>query len=62
MKAKKSYEELCRESDERAARLEALFEASPYRDQAIAELEKLPPSPARQALADLADYIVERTK
>ena len=33
-----------------------------YRDQAIAELEKLPPSPARQALADLADYIVERTK
>ena len=33
-----------------------------YRDQAIVELEKLPPSPARQALADLADYIVERTK
>ena len=28
MKTKKSYEELCRESDERAARLEARFAAS----------------------------------
>lgn len=38
MKPKKTYEELCRESDERAARLEARFAASPYRDQAIAEV------------------------
>ena len=33
-----------------------------YRDQAIATLRELPASPARQALEDLADYIVERTK
>lgn len=31
-----------------------------YKDKALAELEKLPPSGARQALADLADYVVER--
>lgn len=33
-----------------------------YRDQAIATLRELPASPARQALEDLADYIVKRTK
>ncbi len=33
-----------------------------YRDLAVAELMKLPASPARQALADLSDYIVERNK
>ncbi len=33
-----------------------------YRDKALAELNRLPDSPARQSLAALANYIVERKK
>lgn len=33
-----------------------------YRDKALAELQKITDSPARRALQELADYIVERTK
>lgn len=38
MKAKKSYEELSKEGEARAQALFARFEASPYRDQARAEV------------------------
>ena len=33
-----------------------------FKERALSELEKLPPSMARDALADLAEFVVNRSK